>query len=74
MNQTVLAITYIVIFIPSIFLFYFTLQSLNYDKLLKAGKQMYFKVFYVLLCIILAFSLSFALTYTIDKVGQIIIK
>ena len=73
MNQTVLAITYIVIFIPSVVLFYFILQSFNYEKVLKAGKQGYFKVLYILVCIILAFLLSLALTYTIDKIGQIII-
>ncbi|MBQ7277065.1 MAG: DUF1146 domain-containing protein [Bacilli bacterium] len=72
MDSSILAITYIVLFIPGIILFYNLLQIFNYEKILKSGKAGYFKVFYILICIILSALLAASICYTVKMIGEIV--
>jgi len=74
MTDTIIAITYMVIFIPGIFLFYFLMQGFQYEKLIKAGKVAYFKAFYILICIILSGLLAFVIVNTMAYLSQLVTK
>ena len=66
------AIWFFVIFIPSIYLFYKSLQCFDYEKYIKAGRAREFKIVYVLICIILAFLFALAFTTVLEKIYSFI--
>lgn len=71
MDKYIQCLAYFIIMIPGIFLFYYLLQSFNYEKILKAGKVKEFRILYILICVILASLLAWSVVEAIARLTQI---
>ncbi|MBP5408477.1 MAG: DUF1146 domain-containing protein [Bacilli bacterium] len=72
MFKTFIIIWFFAMFIPGVYLFYRCLQCFDYEKILKRGQTVQFKIVYFLVCVILSFLFASAFCTVIEKIYEFI--
>ena len=68
MKEIVISIWFFVIFIPMIYLCYQSLQSLDYEKIVRRGKGREYKILILILSVVLAFLFASAFTTVLERI------
>ncbi len=74
MADIIISIWFFIIFIPSIYIAYNSLQCFDYEKILKKGKDREFKIIYFMVCVSIAFLFASAFTELIQKVYDMVMS
>lgn len=68
MKEIAISIWFFVIFIPMIYLCYQSLQSLDYEKIVRRGKGREYKILILILSVVLAFLFASAFTTVLERI------
>lgn len=74
MADIIISIWFFIIFIPSIYIAYNSLQCFDYEKILKKGKDREFKIVYFMVCVSIAFLVASAFTELIQRVYDMVMS